>query len=61
MEAMFPNSMTNELLGAVVDSKKGTPVDINMLKGFTPWDYAKGAFRDWAKLLGESLGHEKGK
>ena len=55
MEAMFLDSTTNELLGAVVDSKKGTPVDINMLKGFTTWGYAKGAFRDWAALLRESL------
>jgi len=61
MEAMFLDSMTNELLGAVVDSKKGTPVDINILKGFTTWGYAKGAFRDWAELLRESLDYEKGK
>ena len=61
MEAMFLDSMTNELLGAVVDSKKGTPVDINILKGFTTWGYAKGAFRDWAELLRESLDYEKEK
>ena len=61
MEAMFLDSTTNELLGAVVDSKKGTPVDINMLKGFTTWGYAKGAFRDWAELLKESLEYGKGK
>jgi hypothetical protein len=58
MEAMFIDSTTNELIGAVVDSKKGTPVDINMLKGFTTWGYAKGAFRDWAALLKESLEYE---
>jgi hypothetical protein len=58
MEAMFLDSTTNELLGAVVDCKKGTPVDINMLKGFTTWGYAKGAFRDWAELLKESLEYE---
>lgn len=61
MEAMFLDSETNELLGAVVDSKKGTPVDINIFKGFTTWGYAKGAFRDWAELLRESLEYEKGK
>ena len=55
MEAEFLDSMTNELLGAVVDMKKGTPVDINIFKEFTTWGYAKGAFRDWAKLLRESL------
>lgn len=55
MEAEFLDSVTNEPLVAVVDMKKGTPVDINMLKGFTTWGYAKGAFRDWAELLRESL------
>jgi hypothetical protein len=48
-------------LGAVVDMKKGTPVDINMLKGFTTWGYAKGAFREWAELLRESLDYEEKK
>jgi hypothetical protein len=33
-------------------------VDLNMLKGFTTWGYAKGAFRDWAELLKESLKYE---
>ncbi|MFH1241761.1 MAG: DUF3313 domain-containing protein [Pseudomonadota bacterium] len=63
MEAEFLDSITNEPLGAVVDMKKGTPVDINMLKGFTTWGYAKGAFREWAELLRESLGYveKKGK
>lgn len=55
MEAMFLDSTTQELLGAVVDSKKGTPVDIN---GFTTWGHAKGAFKDWAELLKESLEYE---
>jgi len=55
MEAMFLDSMTHELLGAVVDSKKGTPVDI---RGFTTWGHAKGAFKDWANLLKESLDYE---
>lgn len=55
MEAMFLDSTTHELLGAVVDTKKGTPVDIN---GFTTWGHAKGAFKDWAKLLKESLEYE---
>lgn len=58
MEGEFLDSTTNELLGAVVDMKKGTPVDINMFKGFTTWGYAKGAFRDWAKLLRESLEYD---
>ena len=61
MEAEFLDSTTNELLGAVVDMKKGTPVDINILKGFTTWGYAKGAFRDWAKLLRESLEYPESK
>jgi hypothetical protein len=55
MEAMFLDSKTHELLGAVVDSKKGSPVGI---KGFTTWGHAKGAFKDWAKLLKESLEYE---
>jgi hypothetical protein len=58
MEAMFLDSMTHELLGAVVDSKKGTPIDV---KGFTTWGHAKGAFKDWAKLLKESLEYEEKK
>ncbi len=58
MEAMFIDSTTNEVIGEVIDSKKGTPVDINMLKGFTTWGYAKGALRDWAELLKESLEYE---
>jgi len=58
MEAMFIDSTTNELLGAVVDSKKGIPVDPS---GFTFWGHAKGAFRDWAELLRESLDYEQGK
>jgi len=32
-----------------------------MLKGFPTWGYAKGAFRDWAELLRESLEYEEGK
>lgn len=52
MEAEFLDSMTSEPLGAVIDRKEG---DINVLKGFTTWGYAKGAFRDWAELLRESL------
>jgi hypothetical protein len=55
MEAMFIDSTTNEIIGAVVDSKKGTPVSI---KGFTTWGHAKGAFKDWAELLKESLKYE---
>jgi hypothetical protein len=55
MEAMFLDSTTHELLGAVVDSKKGSPLGI---KGFTTWGHAKGAFKDWAKLLKESLEYE---
>lgn len=55
MEAMFLDSTTNELLVAVKDSKKGTPVDIN---GFTTWGHAKGAFEEWAELLKESLQYE---
>lgn len=61
MEAMFLDSTTNELLGAVIDSKKGSPLEMNMLKGFTTWGYAKGAFKDWAKLLKQSLQYESGK
>ncbi len=58
MEAMFIDSTTHELLGAVVDSKKGIPVDVN---GFTTWGHAKGAFKDWAELLRESLDDEESK
>jgi len=58
MEAMFIDSTTNEIIGAVVDSKRGTPVDIN---GFTTWGHAKGALKDWAELLKEALEYENHK
>lgn len=46
---------SSDIILAVVDSKKGTPVDVN---GFTTWGHAKGAFKDWANLLKESLEYE---
>ena len=59
MEAMFLDSMTNELLGVVVDKKVGIPVDY--VEGFTKWGHAKGALDSWAELLRESLDYGKGK
>ncbi|NCC24620.1 MAG: DUF3313 domain-containing protein [Deltaproteobacteria bacterium] len=60
MEAMFLDSTTNELLGAVVDARKGAPVDKDLLAGYTTWGHAKAAFRDWAVMLRESLAVEAG-
>lgn len=52
IEAEFLDSETGERLGAVVDMKLGTPLDIN---GFTSLGHAKTAFRQWAKELKQAL------
>ena len=56
MEAEFLDSVTGESLGAVIDERRGAPVDVgDMIDGFTTWGHAKSALDDWAKLLRESL------
>ena len=59
MEAMFLDSMSEDLLGIVVDSRRGKPIDI--VDGFSTWGHAKGVFREWAGLLKESLDKERNK
>lgn len=63
MEAEFLDSMTGELLGAVVDKKLGMPVHpVDYVAGFTTWGHAKSALDAWAALLLESLEYtEEGK
>ncbi len=56
MEAEFLDSVTGESLGAVIDERRGAPVDVgDMIDGFTTWGHAKSALDDWAELLRESL------
>ncbi|MDD4893725.1 MAG: DUF3313 domain-containing protein [Candidatus Omnitrophica bacterium] len=52
IEAEFLDSETGERLGAIVDMKMGTPLDIS---GFTPLGHTKGAFQRWAKELKRAL------
>lgn len=52
IEAEFLDSETGERLGAVVDMKLGTPLDIS---GFTSLGHARSAFRQWAKELKRAL------
>ncbi|MBU1727536.1 MAG: DUF3313 domain-containing protein, partial [Candidatus Omnitrophica bacterium] len=52
IEAEFLDSETGERLGAIVDMKLGTPLDIS---GFTSLGHAKGAFQRWAKELKQAL------
>lgn len=52
IEAEFLDSETGERLGAVVDLKLGTPLDVS---GFTPLGHARSAFRQWAKELKQAL------
>lgn len=52
IEAEFLDSETGERLGAVVDMKLGTPLDIS---GFTPLGHARTAFQRWAKELKQAL------
>jgi len=61
MEAMFLDSTSNELLGAVVDKKLGVPVNpADIVGGFTRWGHAKASLDAWAELLRESLDYGKG-
>jgi hypothetical protein len=48
IEAEFLDSETNERLGAVVDMKLGSPLDV---QGFTSFGHAKTAFQEWAREL----------
>lgn len=52
IEAEFLDSETGKRLGAVVDMKLGTPLDI---KGFTSLGHAKTAFQQWARELKQAL------
>ena len=49
IEAEFLDSATGERLAAMVERKKGSPV--NVVGGFTELGYAKAAFREWASDL----------
>ncbi len=56
MEAEFLDSLSAEPLGAVVDQKKGLPVNPgDIVDGFTTWGHAQQALDDWAELLREAL------
>lgn len=52
IEAEFLDSETGERLGAIVDMKLGTPLDIS---GFTSLGHARTAFKQWAKELKRAL------
>lgn len=53
MEAELLDSVSNERLAAVVDRRKGAP--INTVQDYTKWVHAKEAFRYWAKEFKRSL------
>jgi len=53
MEAELLDSLSGEVLGAVVDTKRGTPLDV--IGGFTRWGHAKSALRGWARELRKTL------
>lgn len=53
MEAELLDSVSNERLAAIIDRRKGTP--LNVVQGFTKWSHAKGAFRYWAHELRKAL------
>ncbi len=59
IEAEFLDSISNERLAALVDRKKGTPLDI--VGGFTKWGHVEAAFKAWAKELREALDEAHGK
>lgn len=59
MEAELLDSVTNERLAAIVDRRKGSPLDI--VGGFTKWGHARAAFKKWAKDLREALDEVHGK
>lgn len=52
IEAEFLDSDTGERLGAIVDLKLGTPLDV---RGFTSLGHARTAFQKWAKELKRAL------
>ncbi|MDI6761124.1 MAG: DUF3313 domain-containing protein [Candidatus Brocadiaceae bacterium] len=62
MEAEFMDSMTGERLAAVVDRKGGSPLSLGGFMGsYGQWDHAKGAFKEWIKMLKESLDEVHGR
>jgi len=52
IEAEFLDSETGERLGAIVDMKLGTPLD---MRGFTSLGHARSAFQKWAKEFKQAL------
>lgn len=52
IEAEFLDSQTAERLGAIVDLKLGTPLDV---RGFTSLGHARTAFQKWARELKQAL------
>ncbi|MDD5155147.1 MAG: DUF3313 domain-containing protein [Candidatus Omnitrophica bacterium] len=52
IEAEFLDSETGERLGAIVDMKLGTPLDIS---GFTSLGHARSAFQKWAREFKQAL------
>lgn len=55
IEAEFIDSVSGEVLAAMIDKKLGNPVDPRFYRGFTTLGYAKGAFSAWAAELKEAL------
>lgn len=53
IEVEFLDSVTGEQLAAMVDSKKGSP--LNVPGGFSELGHAKAAFREWAVQLKTAL------
>lgn len=60
IEADFVDSLTNERILAVVDSRKGSR--IKYTHGLTKWGHTKGVFKEWIELfvgrLDQLHGHE---
>lgn len=53
IEAEFLDSVTGERLAAMVERKKGSP--LNLPGGFTELGHAKAAFREWGRELKTAL------
>ncbi len=50
IETEFIDAASGEVIGMVVDGKKGTPIDLD-LDAFDSTGHARGAFKEWAKEL----------
>ena len=53
LEADFVDSVTNERILAVIDSRKGKRYKDK--KGLTKWGHTKGVFKEWAEMFVERL------